>query len=197
MFCKNCGNKLVNDSKFCGKCGIKNETEEFKTNDYDFLYIPINRLIWVSILSFGIYTIYWFSANWTAIKKISGEKIEPFWRGVFSVFYSNKPFYLALKQAKVLGYNDGYNVNAMVTFYVLSVIVNRIVDKIPDTTLTFDLLWLIIGVMLMIYPLIQVQKAINWSSSKNGKVFKRIGLPEFGSIALSWGVLILFAFANM
>lgn len=197
MYCKDCGGKILDDAKFCGKCGTKNLAEDVKVNDYDFLYIPISRLIWVSILSFGIYTIYWFSANWTAIKKITGEKIEPFWRGVFSIFYSNKPFSLALKQAKDLGYKDNYNVNLMVAFYVIAVIGNRLVDKIPDTSLTFNLIWIVIGTMIIIYPLIIVQKVINWSNSKKDRVFKKIGLPEFGLIAIGWGIAILFAFANM
>jgi len=197
MFCEHCGNKLIDNSKFCGKCGKENKIEKTKIQDYDFLYIPISRLIWASILSFGIYTIYWFSANWTAIKKVTGEKIEPFWRGVFSIFFSNKPFSLALKQAKDLGYNDDYNVNVMVAFYVIAVIGNRIVDKIPDTSLAFDLFWIVMGTMLIIYPLIQVQKVINWSNNKKRKVFKKVGLPEFGLIGLGWGIAILFVFANM
>lgn len=32
MFCKNCGNKIVNDSKFCGKCGSGIDNEVILNN---------------------------------------------------------------------------------------------------------------------------------------------------------------------
>jgi hypothetical protein len=197
MNCKKCNNLVDEDVKFCGSCGeqIKN-IEEQKNNDYDFLYIPISRLVWASLLSFGIYTIYWFVNNWEAIQKVTGEKIKPLWRAIFSIFYSYRPFTLALKQAKDLGYEDGYNVNFMNGFYFVAVIINRVVSKIPDTSATFDLLWIIGGTLLVIYPLIQVQTVINWSSNKKGKVYKKIGAPELVLIALAWVIVILSAFSN-
>lgn len=60
-----------------------------------FLYIPLSRLIFMSIISFGLYESYWIYKNWRYIKERDqfylgkGDKtyIQPFWRGIFGIFY--------------------------------------------------------------------------------------------------------------
>ncbi len=52
-----------------------------------FLYIPISRLIILSIISFGFYEAYWIYKNWRYLKDRDGLQIQPFWRGVFGIFY--------------------------------------------------------------------------------------------------------------
>jgi hypothetical protein len=52
-----------------------------------FLYIPISRLILLSILSFGIYQAYWIYKNWWFINKRDKQKIQPFWRGIFGILF--------------------------------------------------------------------------------------------------------------
>ncbi len=52
-----------------------------------FLYIPIHRLILLSIASCGLYEAYWIYKNWSYIKKRDGLAIHPFWRGMFGIFF--------------------------------------------------------------------------------------------------------------
>lgn len=52
-----------------------------------FLYIPTGRLIAMSIVSFGLYDAYWIYRNWRYLKERDGLKIQPFWRGIFGVFF--------------------------------------------------------------------------------------------------------------
>lgn len=35
MFCKNCGNNINNNDKFCGKCGMKQEIQNSQLNNGD------------------------------------------------------------------------------------------------------------------------------------------------------------------
>lgn len=35
MYCKNCGNKLDNNSKFCSSCGLKQETQNIQINNFN------------------------------------------------------------------------------------------------------------------------------------------------------------------
>lgn len=203
-FCRFCGQEIKNENTvFCGNCGsniinldppttsiVSNNTEG---KDYDFLYIPISRLIWVSILSFGLYTIYWFSYNWSAIQKVSCEKMSPFWRGVFSIFWSKKPFELAIKQAKGLGYKHSYNATFLSIFYAIACIVNNAVGRSEDISAEFAIFWLIAGGLLFISPLIKVQSVINWSSNNKSKVFNKIGRAEFGFIAIAWLLAIILS----
>jgi hypothetical protein len=52
-----------------------------------FLHIPIDRLIWMSIVSFGLYQVYWMYRNWRYVQIRDKRPLRPSWRGVFGVFY--------------------------------------------------------------------------------------------------------------
>ena len=52
-----------------------------------FLFISINRLVTMSILSCGLYEVYWIYKNWRYLKERDGLKIRPFWRGWFGIFH--------------------------------------------------------------------------------------------------------------
>jgi len=52
-----------------------------------FLYIPTSRLIVMSIVSLGLYEAYWIYRNWRYLKERDGLKIQPFWRGIFGIFF--------------------------------------------------------------------------------------------------------------
>lgn len=52
-----------------------------------FLYIPIGRLVFMSIISWGLYEAYWIYKNWRYVKERDGLKIQPFWRGIFGIFF--------------------------------------------------------------------------------------------------------------
>ena len=54
---------------------------------YLFLYIPVWRLIFMSILSFGLYERYWMYMNWRYVKERDSLNMRPFWRAVFAIFY--------------------------------------------------------------------------------------------------------------
>lgn len=52
-----------------------------------FLHIPVVRLVVLSILSAGLYEVYWIYKNWRYLKERDGLEIWPFWRGIFGVFH--------------------------------------------------------------------------------------------------------------
>ena len=51
-----------------------------------YLYIPTSRLIFMSVISLGIFISYWVYKNWRFIKERDGLDISPFWRGWFAIF---------------------------------------------------------------------------------------------------------------
>ncbi len=57
-----------------------------------FLYIPIERLVLLSIAPCGLYYAYWIYKNWWFIKKRDRLKIHPFLRGVFGYFFCHSLF---------------------------------------------------------------------------------------------------------
>ncbi|MBI5777965.1 MAG: hypothetical protein HZA49_00725 [Planctomycetes bacterium] len=62
-----------------------------------FLYIPISRLILLSILSFSLYEFYWIYKNWRYIKEREGLEIKPFWRGFFGIFFAMVCFIVSIR----------------------------------------------------------------------------------------------------
>lgn len=62
-------------------------TNAKETNSPLFLYIPVSRLIILSIVSMSLYEAYWVYKNWRYIKERDGLDIRPFWRGWFGVFF--------------------------------------------------------------------------------------------------------------
>ena len=52
-----------------------------------FLHIPIGRLIFMSIMSFGMYDLYWIYKNWQYLRDREDLDIQPFVRGWLGIFY--------------------------------------------------------------------------------------------------------------
>lgn len=52
-----------------------------------YLYIPLARLIFMSLFTFGSYQAYWIYRNWRYLQERDGLPIQPFWRGIFGVFF--------------------------------------------------------------------------------------------------------------
>lgn len=52
-----------------------------------FLHVPIGRLVFMSVISPGLYEAYWIYKNWRYVKERDGLKMHPFWRGIFGIFF--------------------------------------------------------------------------------------------------------------
>jgi hypothetical protein len=57
-----------------------------------FYYIPVTRLVTMSILSGGLYDLYWMYKNYRYLKKRDGLRVLAFWRGVFGVVFCHDLF---------------------------------------------------------------------------------------------------------
>jgi hypothetical protein len=83
--------------RFCGEIfdpvlmayAVQN-TRPFDSDQPDidlFLRISITRLVLMSVLSFGLYEVYWIYKNWRYLKERGDLNIWPFWRGFFGIFF--------------------------------------------------------------------------------------------------------------
>ncbi len=52
-------------------------------------YFPVSvpKLIIMSVCTFGIYELYWFYKHWQSEMNRTKQKLSPFWRAVFAVFF--------------------------------------------------------------------------------------------------------------
>ena len=52
-----------------------------------FYCVSAAKFCILSLLTFGLYDIFWFYKNWSRYKAHSGDKLSPFWRAVFSPLF--------------------------------------------------------------------------------------------------------------
>ena len=74
-FCSNCGSELKTDSKFCSNCGAKINDESASFKD-DYPKVPERNIVTcviLSILTCGIYGIYWFICMTDEVNAINYE----------------------------------------------------------------------------------------------------------------------------
>ena len=195
MYCQNCNNKLPDNARFCNKCGrpitIETTKEITKNIDIEYFSIPPKRLALLSILTFGIYEIYWFAKNWSAVKKAEQKKISPIGRGIFAVFYCHEFFKKVLQSAKQNGYNKTYSPGWLATFYISVLLIGNALGRIENTTIELDIIWLLIASSSFI-PLVIVQKAINFNNSKIVQNFNESKKFTGGEIILTILSIIVF-----
>ena len=50
------------------------------------MFFPVSRLklLVMSLVTFGLYEVFWFYKNWQLFKAATVRDISPFWRTVFS-----------------------------------------------------------------------------------------------------------------
>jgi hypothetical protein len=61
-------------------------------NSQLFYYVPVSRLVTMSILSYGAYDLYWMYKNYRYLKERDGLRISAFWRGILGVFFCQDLF---------------------------------------------------------------------------------------------------------
>jgi hypothetical protein len=161
-----------------------------KTNPVVYFSVPISRLVTFSILSMGIYEIYWAYKNWEAIKKSSDKKIYPILRSwFFNIFFIIPLIYKIIKDikkssAKIIGLiaaSIGY-----LFFYYMQVCFDLLLAG-ADTPLTYMVIFalsfssLIFGIIF----LITLQKKINGHNQKINKKY----IPNIKASKGEWIVL--------
>ena len=95
-----------------------------------FLYIPVARLVLLSIVSFGLYEAYWIYKNWSYIKERDGLNIMPFWRGVFGLFFCHSLLRRIYedKEARVVQ-PPSFSAGGLATGWVVLMIVSNVVGR--------------------------------------------------------------------
>lgn len=84
---------------------MKEFVDEYKDVDFNpqpvvYFSVPLTRLFFASLISFGLYEVYWAYKNWQAVRRCGREyNIIPFCRswlfGIFFIF----PLFLRMKKS--------------------------------------------------------------------------------------------------
>ncbi len=157
----------MSSANFCNKCGKPTKTDSLEKDsaNIEFFSISLGRLAFFSILTLGIYDIFWFAKNWSSIKKAERVDISPVSRAFFTIFYCYSLFKKILLSAKKHGYSNSYSPGILAIIYIILLLLGNGLSRIENVNPGLDILWLLIASCSFI-PLLTVQKAINFNNSK-------------------------------
>jgi len=194
--CKFCREQIQSEATKCRFCGEWQEEKESleKKNSITIEYFSVSpvKLVAMSIVSLGLYDIYWFYKNWQTIfeqekKAISFLSLPPIIRAlpIFNIVFCYKLFFKIFESAKLNGYKTKFSALGLYLFYMVAFFFYG------DDNLIFIIFY------LRILPLLYVQLMINANNKKvnpNSKInnnfsFFEVGVALFGIILL---VIIIY-----
>jgi DNA-binding NtrC family response regulator len=128
--------------------------------------VGTRKLLVMSLLSFGLYTIHWFERQYRFQKKLRGESTMPLARGIFSVFYANDLFRRIEAAAENAGAERDWTAGSMAGLFIASAVLNRIFARVSSklTTGTVSSLLALASIVMICgfaYPLVRVQRTVN------------------------------------
>jgi hypothetical protein len=155
-----------------------------------FHVVSIGKLVALFIVTLGIYQIYWFYKHWQGYQAITGEKVRPFWRAVFSVFFVHKLFAAisahASSHSSVEPWKHNTVANVFVVLTIVAAVMSRISNAATDMSV-FDWLAIVVG-LFAVLPLRTAQKMANIAAGDpEGASNSRYGMAAI--VALFFGGL--------
>lgn len=129
-----------------------------------YFSVSVARLISLSVLSFGIYTIYWLFKNWKAVHTATKEDFVPFFRSwMFGIFFIY-PLYTRIKKAaeKVQPVGRFLRVSCIlfILIWVIAYVLNfNSVEQRFSSHALYLCAWILLA-FIMALILIPAQKAI-------------------------------------
>jgi uncharacterized protein DUF4234 len=90
--CPGCG-KIISDTALrcfsCGRPASAHEPSlETQGEACPFFAVSLPKFVVMSVVTFGIYELYWAYKNWMLIKARSSEQLSPVWRAWFAQLWS-------------------------------------------------------------------------------------------------------------
>ncbi|MFQ5754314.1 MAG: hypothetical protein ACE5HI_20200 [bacterium] len=158
--------------------------EEYGTKPL-FLHIPIGRLIFMSIMSFGLYEMYWIYRNWKYIKERDDLDIRPFARGWFGIFWCHSLLRRIHedKEARAVQ-SPSFSPGGLATGWVVLLIVSIAIARAP---IAASIISAFVPSFLCLVP---VQNYINSVSEKRNPGKPYYGWSSGHIVCLVWGVII-------
>lgn len=148
--------------------------------------ISLNKFIILSIVTFGLYEIWWIYKAWRFYQQKEKSDIMPALRAIFSVFFLNSLFTKILESAEDKGYKENYSPVLLFAGFMIF----NLLAKLPEP------FWLIsvFSFAFLIPPFKALNHAkenstdfiVNEQKSFSGQ---QIGLLVFGIIC--WGLALL------
>ena len=136
-----------------------NKAVPHQKDDIEYFNVPIGRLLAFSILSFGLYEIYWVYKNWESIGNNDKININSVLRSMFAplfIYSFSKRINLSMKSA---GYQPLIEPKLLTFIYFLAITTSIFVDR------AFD----IVSPSFTIFPILFLQNQINRFYESQGR----------------------------
>ena len=135
------------------------------------------KLLVMSFFTFGLYMVHWFERQYHFQKKVRKERTIPLARGIFSVFFANDLFRRVEVAANQVDVEHGWNASAMTSVFIVSAVLNRILDrasaKLTGPTSNVLAMTSLLFIAGFVYPLFRVQGTVNEVLARTNPGFER------------------------
>lgn len=160
--CPFCAHEILADAVKCQYCHMFLDNKSIKKQFSNAQ--PISRLVILTVLTFGLYEIYWFYRNWKHLKDYHKLDINPVLRtiGLFVPVLGLVLIYDQLKDIKYYSQAAGIEESFSPGMILLLIIIFNIFSSLPKPY------WMLS--FLSVLPLIVVQRVLNsyWEKEQYG-----------------------------
>jgi len=171
--CPNCNEKNNPILGSCWKCGVILNAGETPLKEVQSLnlggkvrYFQVSpaRFIIFSLITMGIYDLYWCYRNWKLIRDQAQRKLSPFWRAFFAIFFIYDLFKTVQLSAQTKGWSSKYSAGTLAAGWIILRILGNLSSRIPDAYLIGWILWYfsLVG-FVFILPVLRCIKYVNES----------------------------------
>jgi hypothetical protein len=166
-----------------------------KNNETEFFSVTLKKLIFLSIVTFGLYDLYWQYKNWKVIKSIEATDISPFWRAFFAYFFIHSLFKKMYEKAEKVGLKDVNDTDTFAGLWIICVLCGTIsgrLDSVPNFYLVSVALFFVS--YLSVISLIRMQRVSDYYNTQINPTYKASGKFNISAIliAIVGTVLTLF-----
>lgn len=132
----------------------------------EFYVVSGRKLFILSVLSFGLYIYYWSYKNWSNYKKITGDDIWPWARGLFCIFFIHKIYRRADYQVRVSGRSFNFDFEQWATVFVVLTVVANALDwmSVRIEGLAVIGAWILIVIPLRAFLVQKGQALLNFAA---------------------------------
>jgi hypothetical protein len=118
--------------------------------------VAIHKLLLLSVLTLGLYNVFWFYRNWVRLRERTGQRLSPFWRSFFSVLWASTLFGEVKRQARDADVRSGWSPLGLALVYLGLTSLWRLPTG-----------WALLG-YLTVLALVPVQHTINRLAAERG-----------------------------
>lgn len=179
---------------------IVEKTDTLNPADINFYIVSPEKFLVLFLVTFGLYSVYWFYKNWSLYKQSTNGKIWPIMRGIFSIFFIHSLFSHIEAKHNLKTNSETEELNSLATIFIIFSIIGNVGDRIAakGIGLPFTILSGIITLPIVCWAVYKAQLLINASSNdKNGDTNSNYSLiNSFWLIcgALLWLLVLLGIF---